>query len=132
MQTDSAAGTIAPTASDSAFESIRDSILAAAEARRIRREKAAAAEAAAAEAARAQRARTVTDSTGTVWLLDKPPGFGTNQVITPPDTGVRARPDPSTLIAPPVIPKLKPDTIIRPKPDTLVKPKPDKVRCCRN
>jgi hypothetical protein len=131
LRTDSAAGTVETVSSDSVFAAIRDSIAAADEARRIRRERAAAAAAAEQAAARAeQRARTVTDSTGTVWLLDKPPGFGTNQVITLPDT-TRPRvdtikPRPDTLIKP------KPDTLIRPKPDTIVRPKPDTLTCCRN
>jgi hypothetical protein len=58
-----------------------------------------------------------------VWSLDKPPGFGTNQVITLPDT---SRPKPDTAMKP------RPDTVVKPKPDTLIKPKPDTVKCCRN
>jgi hypothetical protein len=140
IRTDSAAGTIASTAStaasDSAFAAIRDSITAADEARQARREKAAA-EAAAAEAEKAQRPRTVTDSTGTVWMLDKPAGFGTKQVV--PADSIKPKPDTSHLVAPPpVLPKpdtaVKPrsDTTVKPKPDTLLKPKPDTAKCCRN
>ena len=71
------------------------------------------------------------DSSGTVWLLDKPPGFGTNQTIKLPDTtalrpytGLKPKPD--TTVKP------KPDTTVKPKPDTLIQPKPDTVKCCRN
>jgi hypothetical protein len=141
LRTDSAAGTIAPT--DSAvFAAIRDSIVAADEARRARRQREAEAEAEA-EAERTQRAqRTVTDSTGTVWMLDKPPGFGTRTVITSPGTTtVRPPTDPSTLpvlppslppVAAPVVPPVRPDTGVRPRPDTIVRPKPDTLTCCRN
>jgi hypothetical protein len=132
VRTDSAAGTVGTALNDSVFAAIRDSITAADEARRARRQRAAAAAAAEeAAASRAeQRPRTVTDSTGTVWMLDKPPGFGTNQVIAPPDTtkpridtvARPPRPD-TTLVLPPLLPKVKPDTV-KPKPDTLV--------CCRN
>jgi hypothetical protein len=126
LTTDSAAGTIAVSTDSSSFAAIRDSIVQADEARRIRRERAAA-EAAAAEAEAARKPRTVTDSTGTVWLLDKPAGFGTGTVIPAPpaarpDTVVRARPDTGLALTPPALAK--------PKPDTLVKPKPDTVTCC--
>jgi hypothetical protein len=131
---DSAAGTVAAVSDSAAFTAIRDSIVAADEARRIRRERAAAAAAAEADAERAAvKARTVTDSTGTVWLLDKPPGFGTNQRVTLPDSMVKPKPD--TAIKPP-----RPDTstltaplpaLAKPKPDTA-KAKPDSVKptCC--
>jgi hypothetical protein len=66
---------------------------------------------------------------GTVWSLDKPAGFGTNPVISRPDT-IKPKVDTSLLNVPPItlpvtvpVPKIKPDT---------VKPKPDTVRCCRN
>jgi hypothetical protein len=111
--------------SDSVFAAIRDSIVAADEARRIRRERAAVA---AAEAERVERTRTVRDSTGTVWLLDKPPGFGTNQVITRPDT-VKPKPDTTLVVPPPVLPKIKMDSI-KPKPDTI-RPKPDTMKARR-
>ena len=133
LRTDSAAGNVVETPSDSViFNAIRDSIVAADEARRIRRAKAAA-EAAAAEAERQRQAeRTIVDSTGTVWLLDKPAGFGTGQVIPPPDTS--AKPKVDTTLKPPkpdtaVKPRL--DTLTKPKPDTI-KPKPDTLKCCRN
>ena len=125
VRTDSAAGTVEPMTSDSVFAAIRDSIVAADEARRIRRERAAVA---AAEAERVERTRTVRDSTGTVWLLDKPPGFGTNQVITRPDT-VKPKPDTTLLVPPPVLPKIKMDSI-KPKPDTI-RPKPDTMKARR-
>lgn len=125
VQTDSAGGTVVPVTSDSMFAAIRDSIVNADEARRIRRERAAAAAAAEERA----RARTVTDSTGTVWLLERPPGFGTNQVITRPDT-VKPKPDTMTLVVPPpTLPKIKADSI-KPKPDTI-KPRPDTARVRR-
>ena len=113
LTTDSAAGTIAPSSDSAVFAAIRDSIVQADEARRIRREKAAA-EAAAAEAEAARKPRTVTDSTGTVWMLEKPAGFGTKTVI-PADSAVKPKPDTGA---------------VKPKPDTLAKPKPDTVKCC--
>ena len=132
LRTDSAAGSIAPPSSDSIFAAIRDSIVTADEARRIRRERAAAA--AAAAAASEARERTHVDSTGTVWLLDKPAGFGEKTVISADSLArTRARLDSmaaapkkdSLLVAPPpILPKIKPDTAIKPKPDT--------VKCCRN
>jgi hypothetical protein len=130
LRTDSAAGTIAPT--DSAvFAAIRDSIVAADEARRARREREAEAEAQA--QAQAQRApRTVTDSTGTVWMLDKPAGFGTKTVITSPDTTVVRPPTIPPVAAPVVVPPIRPDTGVRPRPDTVIRPKPDTLTCCRN
>jgi hypothetical protein len=126
MRTDSAAGTIVSNGlSDSAaFNAIRDSIARADEARRIRRERAAAA-AAAAETQRAERPRTITDSTGKVWLLDPPAGFGTNRTVTVPDT-TRPRPDTSTLVLPPPTTTVpRPDSLVRPRPDTTVRPRPD-------
>ena len=138
VRTDSAAGSIALTPSDSAvFAAIRDSIVAADEARRARRERAAAQaaeEAAAAErAAEAERNRpkTFTDSTGTVWMTEKPPGFGTNPTITVPDTTAKPKPD-TTVKRPDTVATARPDTTVRPKPDTVTKPKPDTVKCCRN
>jgi hypothetical protein len=115
LRTDSAAGTIETLSDSATFTAIRDSIVAADEARRLRRARAAAAEAEAQRAER-ERARTVTDSTGRVWLLDRPPGFGTNRTVAIPDTTL---PRPDTLVRP------KPDTLVRPKPDTLVRPRPD-------
>jgi hypothetical protein len=131
LTTDSAAGTVASAQTDSAvFAAIRDSIVQADEARRIRRERAAA-EAAAAEAQAREKPRTVTDSTGTVWLLDKPAGFGTGQVIPAPDTTARLRLDSAVKVRLDSTLKARPDTV-RPKPDTIAKPKPDTVTCCRN
>ena len=122
LRTDSAAGSIAPLTDSAAFTAIRDSIVAADEARRLRRARAAAAEAEAQRAER-ERARTVTDSTGRVWLLDRPPGFGTNRTVAIPDTSL---PRPDTLIRPrPDTLRPRPDTIVKPKPDTLVRPRPD-------
>jgi hypothetical protein len=128
VRTDSAAGTVMPLSSDSVFAAIRDSIVAADDARRIRRERAAVAAAAAAETERVERARTIRDSTGTVWLLDKPPGFGTNQVITRPDT-VKPRLDTTLVIPPPALPRPRPDSL-RPRPDTI-RPRPDTLQARR-
>jgi hypothetical protein len=140
LRTDSAAGNVETGSDSTIFAAIRDSIAAADEARRIRRERAAA-EAEAEAARERQVARTITDSTGTVWSLDKPPGFGTNQVISADSLaklrGDTTRPLPVIAPAPPVIPPIRVDTLrtkpdsARPKPDST-KPKPDTVKCCRN
>jgi hypothetical protein len=138
---DSAAGSIAPTAADSAFAALRDSIAAADEARRIRRERAAAAEA---EAAKSESApRTYTDSTGKVWYYGRPPaGEQTQQPQqtqqtqqTQSTTTATTQPVPPAAVATPpalprpdsalkaLVPKL--DSMVKPKPDTGVKVKPD-------
>jgi hypothetical protein len=127
LRTDSAAGNVDVMSDSVVFNAIRDSIVAADEARRIRRQRAAE-EAAAAEAEQQRRAaRTMTDSNGTVWLLDKPANFGSNQVIKLPDT----------LLVKPKIDTIKPDTALKPRPDTggkpkpdTLKPKPDTLKCC--
>lgn len=138
LRTDSAAGNVEAAGDSATFAAIRDSITAADEARRIRREKAAAEAEAQAERERVA-ARTIRDSTGTVWSLDKPAGFGTNQVISADslarlrgDTTVRPAPTPAPPVVMPVptMPPVRVDSA-RPKPDST-KPKPDTVKCCRN
>jgi hypothetical protein len=129
IRSDSAAGSIASLSDSATFTALRDSIVAADEARRIRRERAAAAAAAEAAAER-QRPRTYTDSTGTVWTYTPPP------TTKPPTDTTRG----ATAAAPPPVatPKLdslvrplvattkpKPDTLVRPRPDTTAKVKPD-------
>jgi hypothetical protein len=142
VRTDSAAGTIVSSAGDSVFAAIRDSIVRADEARRIRR-----AQAAAEAAARPQ---TYTDANGVVWQLERPEGFGTKQVITADsleraraaqarapkareDSVAKAVADSTVLVAPPpMTPKIRIDSLVpKPKPDTT-KPKPDTVKCCHN
>jgi hypothetical protein len=117
LRADSAAGTIVPVSDSVVFNAIRDSIIAADEARRLRRARAAAA---AAEAERERAAaRTWTDANGTVWSYDPPP----------PVTAVK--PDTIKPVVPPIGPvtPAKPDSL-KPKPDTIAKPKPDTIRCC--
>jgi hypothetical protein len=137
MRTDSAGGTIAPVSDSAVFYAIRDSIVAADEARRIRRQRAAevAAAEAAAERERRPAARTFTDSTGTVWLIDQPPPVTTprpNPVVPPvtnprPDTIARPVVPPIGAVTVPALP-LRPDSI-RPRPDTT-RPRPDTLKCC--
>jgi hypothetical protein len=125
LTTDSAAGSVAAANTDSdTFTAIRDSIVAADEARRIRRERAAQEAERAAQAER-EKPRTYTDSTGTVWTYSPPPPItsGTTPVVRP-DT-------PATVTAPPpaamsIVPR--PDSVVKPKPDTIVKPKPDTIK----
>jgi hypothetical protein len=136
VMVDSAAGSVVPTAGDSAFAAIRDSIAAADEARRIRREQAAA-DQAQAERRAASQPRTYTDSTGKVWYYDRPPAGEQTQAAPPQQQSVVA-PPPATMVGttltPPamskpdsalkaVIPRL--DSTTRPKPDTGVKVRPD-------
>ncbi len=125
LRTDSAAGSIAAFNDSATFTAIRDSIVAADEARRARRARAAAL---AEETQRAERererARTVTDSAGRVWFLDRPPGFGTNRTVAIPDPTIPTIPRPDTIVRP------RPDTLLRPRPDTLVRPRPDTLTCC--
>lgn len=130
VRADSAAGSIAPLSDSAAFTALRDSIAAADEARRIRRERAAAAAAAEAAAER-QRPRTYTDSTGTVWTYTPPPAAKprpdttTGATTVPPPPAV-STPKLDSLVRPSLTPvKPKPDTLVKPKPDTSVRAKPD-------
>lgn len=128
VRADSAAGSIAPLSDSATFTALRDSIAAADEARRIRRERAATA--AAAAAAQRQGPQTYTDSTGTVWTYTPPPATNPR-----PDTPAAATtaalpavpaPKLDSLVRPSLTPaKPKPDTLVKPKPDTTVKLKPD-------